>query len=290
MKILITGATGQLGYALQRTQPLQINAHKVDIVALNRTELNLENIDQIDTVLQCHQPDIVINAAAYTAVDKAESDTERAYAINANAVKRLAQWCSTNNSIFVHVSTDFVFDGKKSSPYLPTDATNPNSVYGTTKRDGENFALAYASTYVVRTGWVYGEHGANFVKTMLRLASEREQLTIIADQIGTPTYAKHLAQMIWQLVSVRPDEKIYHFSDAGIASWYDFACAIIDEGFAQGLLQKKPSIKPISTHEYPTPAQRPAYSVLCKSHTWARLDIEPVHWRAALISMLKALD
>ena len=289
MKVLITGATGQLGYALQRTQPLHINDNRLELIALDRTELDLENIEQINKVLTFHQPDIVINAAAYTAVDKAETHIEKATSVNATAVKILAQWCDKNKRIFVHVSTDFVFDGKKSSPYLPTDTTNPCSVYGTTKRDGEDFALANNSAYVVRTGWVYGEHGANFVKTILRLASERDQLGIVADQVGTPTYARHLAKMIWQLIHIRPTEKIHHFSDAGVASWYDFAHAIVEDAFTLGLLHKKPMIKPISTHDYPTPAQRPTYSVLCKSHTWACLELEPIHWRTALHEMLTAL-
>lgn len=287
MKVLITGANGQLGYALQKTSRELVVEHKLELVVLTRAELDLAQPEKISSVLSRVQPDVVINAAAYTAVDKAESEPALAQMINANAVKEMAIWCQQQNKILIQVSTDFVFDGKKSSPYVVDDKTAPLGVYGNTKQQGELAALTQCeNSYVVRTGWVYGEHGANFVKTILRLAKERECLGIVADQIGTPTYAMHLAQMLWQLVLQKPPQKIWHFSDAGVASWYDFAIAIVEEAEAIGLLAQQPIIKPITTADYPTPAQRPAFSVLNKTDTWNNVNIAPMHWRASLIKML----
>ena len=260
------------------------------MIALTRAELNLAQPETISEVLNYFLPDIIINAAAYTAVDKAESEAALAQLINVDAVEQLAIWCQAHKKILVQVSTDFVFDGKKSSPYVIEDKTNPIGIYGKTKQQGELAALRECeSSYVVRTGWVYGEHGANFVKTILRLAKERDCLGIVADQIGTPTYAMHLAQMLWQLVLQKPSQKIWHFSDAGVASWYDFAIAIVEEAEFLGLLTQQPTIKPITTADYPTPAQRPEFSVLNKKNTWDALAIVPIHWRAALIKMLTAL-
>jgi dTDP-4-dehydrorhamnose reductase len=290
VKVLVTGASGQLGYALQKTKAFLVKHSKLELVALTRAELDLAKLETISDILDYYLPDAIINAAAYTAVDKAENEAELAKKINADAVQQLAKWCEQNKKVLIHVSTDFVFDGKKSNPYSTFDQTNPISIYGKTKLQGEQFALNECSTaYVVRTGWVYGEHGANFAKTILRLASEREALGIVSDQIGTPTYASHLAEMLWQLLLQKPQQKIWHFSDAGVASWYDFAIAIINEAKALGILAKPPSIKPIATLDYPTPAQRPAYSVLNKTQTWSELNIAPVHWQAALTKMLIAL-
>lgn len=287
MKVLVTGANGQLGYALQKTSRELSVENRLELIALTRAELDLAQSEKISGVLNRVQPDIVINAAAYTAVDKAESEPALAQIINAAAVKEMAIWCQQQNKILIQLSTDFVFDGKKSSPYVPDDETAPLCVYGKTKQQGELFALTECEkSYVVRTGWVYGEYGANFFKTILRLAKERDSLGIVADQVGTPTYVIHLAQMLWQLVIQQPSQKIWHFSDAGVASWYDFAMAIVEEAEVIGLLAQRPTIKPITTADYPTPAQRPEFSVLNKTDTWGNLNIAPVHWRAALIKML----
>jgi dTDP-4-dehydrorhamnose reductase len=291
MKVLITGANGQLGYALQKTAPNFIGKDNsaLDVIALNRADLDLTQPEALATILNSYQPDAIINAAAYTAVDKAESEPALANNINALAVVTIAQWCEQKKIPLVQISTDFVFDGKKSSPYQPNDSTNPLGVYAQTKCAGELAALNNCSTsYVVRTGWVYCEQGANFVKTMLRLGAERETLGVVADQVGTPTYAVHLAQMVWQLLTQRPQQKIFHFSDAGVASWYDFAVAIFDAAKAKGLLEKIPQIRPIATSDYPTPAQRPAYSVLDKQQTWSLLNISSCHWQHALSTMLDA--
>jgi len=290
VKVLITGANGQLGDALQKASAHFVAHHNAQMIALTRAECDLTQPSSISSVLDKFAPDAIINAAAYTAVDKAESDTDGAYLVNAAAVKQFATWAQQHRVPLIQVSTDFIFDGQKASPYQINDAANPLGVYGNTKHQGEMFALSECETaYVVRTGWVYSEHGNNFVKTILRLAREREQLTIIVDQVGTPTYARHLAQMIWQLLEQRPEQRVWHFSDAGVASWYDFAVAIIDEAVKLNLLERAPAIKPIATADYPTPARRPSYSVLDKTASWQQLEVTPVHWRNALVSMLQAL-
>ncbi len=289
MKVLISGANGQLGYALQKTAPNVIGskASALSVIALTRAEFDLSKPEALAAILDTYKPDAIINAAAYTAVDKAESDQASANTVNALAVISIAQWCEQQKIPLIQVSTDFVFDGKKSSPYLPDDHTNPIGAYAKTKCAGERAALQNcSSSYVVRTGWVYCEQGANFVKTMLRLGAERESLGVVADQVGTPTYAVNLAKMIWALLSVRPEQKIFHFSDAGVASWYDFAVAIFNEAKARGLLTSIPQVKPIATSDYPTPAQRPAYSVLDKTQTWSQLNIAPDHWQNALSCLL----
>lgn len=291
MKVLITGANGQLGYALQKTAPDFIgNAESVlEVIGLTRAEFDLSHPDALAAILDSYQPDAIINAAAYTAVDKAETDQAMANTVNALAVIAIARWCEQQQIPLVQVSTDFVFDGKKSSPYLPDDRTNPLGVYAQTKCAGELAALDNCTaSYIVRTGWVYCEQGANFVKTMLRLGAERKSLGVVADQVGTPTYAVNLAQMIWKLLSLRPEQRIFHFSDAGVASWYDFAIAIFNEAKTQNLLAAIPQVNPIATSDYPTPAQRPAYSVLDKRQTWSLLNITPAHWQNALSTMLVA--
>ncbi len=290
IKLLITGANGQLGYALQQTQPTQLKGVALEVMAVTRAQLDLSALDSIDAVLDQYQPDIIINAAAYTAVDKAESDADLAEAINHHAVAALASWCAQQQKMLLQVSTDFVFDGKKSSAYLPHDECNPLGVYGKSKRAGEIAALELnPRTYVVRTGWVYCEQGANFVKTMLRLGAERESVSVVSDQLGTPTYAINLANMLWSLVAIQPEQKIFHFSDAGSASWYDFACAIFTLAEQKKILSRRPQLKPIRTCDYPTPAQRPGFSVLDKFQTWETLSISPIHWQQALGQMLDKL-
>lgn len=289
-KVLITGANGQLGYALQQTRPADLSGKELELIATTRAQLDLLTPVSIAAVLDFYQPDIIINAAAYTAVDKAESEAEAAEAINHLAVAEMAQWCAQQKKTLVQVSTDFVFDGKQAIAYLPEDQCNPLGIYGKTKHAGEVAALTInPDTYVVRTGWVYCEHGANFVKTMLRLGAERETLGIVSDQIGTPTYAINLAHMIWSLIAVRPAQKIFHFSDAGVASWFDFAEAIFTFAEQKKMLLHRPQLKPISTSDYPTPAQRPGFSVLDKNQTWKLLTIKPVHWQQALKKMMENL-
>lgn len=275
MKVLITGANGQLGGALQRTAP----AH-AEITAIDVAELDLTDMAQLRGFLAEHAPDLILNAAAYTAVDKAESDEDRARVINADAVAVMAE----TTAKLVHVSTDFVFDGQSSRAYKPGDTRAPISAYGRTKAAGEDHLRP--GDILVRTAWVYEAGGANFVRTMIRLMKEREELGVVADQIGAPTWARGLAQTIWGLVAADAKGRFHH-SDAGVASWYDFAVAIAEEAHALGLIARIPTIKPLTTADYPTPASRPAFSLLDCSATRAALGDDAVHWRANLRLMLK---
>jgi len=286
MKVLVTGAHGQLGYSLAKTLP-----QGIELQLLDRSALDLSQLDTLSERLATFKPDAVINAAAYTAVDRAEDEAELAFKVNAEAPLLMARYCQARDIPMVQVSTDFVFDGLASEPYTPDSETAPLSVYGASKLQGEQRVLSEcAGAYVVRTGWVYCEQGANFVKTMLRLAGERDSLGVVADQLGTPTYARHLAEMIWRLLSVRPAQRIYHFSDAGVASWYDFAVEVFRQGHSLGLIERVPEVSPIAASAYPTPARRPGYSVLDKSQTLSDLALESVDWHDALKSMLHALS
>lgn len=281
MRCLVIGAGGQLGHALLATSPAE-----ADVVAPARSACDLTNDDQIEHWLNEVRPSIVLNAAAYTGVDAAESDEVNALLINATSVSRLAEAAKRHGARLVHVSTDFVFDGETSRPYAPDDVPDPLSVYGRTKRDGEVAVLASgADALIVRTAWVYFERGKNFVRTMLRLMSEREEVRVVSDQVGTPTYARNLARALWALAQ-KPVSGIYHVTDSGVASWYDFAVAIREEAIAGGLMGNAAPIVPISTADYPTPARRPRFSVLDNSQTWSVLGTTGQHWREALREML----
>lgn len=281
MKILVTGANGQLGSELQATCPTHIT-----LIPTDYTTLDITDTAQVQTVLDQHQPDIVINAAAHTAVDKAESEAELAYAINHTAASTLAQQATQRGFYLLHVSTDFVFDGMQSSPYTPNAAPQPLSVYGASKLAGEQVVQTHCPTAViVRTSWLYSAYGNNFVKTMLRLMAERDSLGVIADQIGTPTWTRTLSDTLWLFIEQKP-QGIFHCGDNGVASWYDFAIAIQEEALALGLLHQAIPIKPLRTAEYPTPAHRPAYSVMDKRATENLLGHTFPHWRVSLRQML----
>ena len=279
MKALITGVNGQLGKALLAAQPQEWTC-----VALDRTVLDLSDADAIARLVEAERPDLVLNAAAYTAVDRAESEPDLAHAINAGAPGAFAKALAGSGKRLVQVSTDFVFDGSSVRGYQPYDAKNPQSVYGASKAAGEDAAGAEA--IIVRTSWVYAAGGANFVRTMLRLMRERDELRVVADQIGSPTWATGLAQKLWGLAE-KDQPGIYHHRDAGVASWYDFAVAIAEEAEALGLIPRIPAIIPITTADYPTPAKRPSFSVLDVSATRALLCDGHVHWRTNLKTMLK---
>jgi dTDP-4-dehydrorhamnose reductase len=279
MKALVTGVNGQLGKALLAVRP-----EGWDCVAMDRNALDLSDADAIARVVDAEQPDLVLNAAAYTAVDRAESEPDLAYAINAGAPGAFARALANSGKRLVQVSTDFVFDGSSGRGYRPDDARNPQSVYGASKAAGEDAAGSEA--IIVRTSWVYAAGGGNFVRTMLRLMRERDSLSVVADQIGTPTWATGLADTLWRLAA-KDQPGFYHHRDAGVASWYDFAVAIAEEAGAIGLLSRIPSITPIATADYPTPAKRPSFSVLDVSGTRNLLGDAHVHWRANLKTMLK---
>lgn len=281
MKVLITGAAGQLGRALQASAP----AH-ADVVALDRQALDIADEAAVVALFDETEPDLVINAAAYTAVDRAEGDSAEAYRINAQGPGALATAAAVQRARFIHVSTDFVFDGASGTPYAPDHPTAPLGVYGASKLAGEQAVLvAHPEALIVRTAWVYGVTGGNFVRTMLRLMAEREEVRVVADQIGTPTYATGLAQALWALDAAGATG-VHHWTDSGAASWYDFAIAIQEEAFAIGLLARKVPVLPIATSDYPTPAARPSYSVLDKRSAAALVGGPAPHWRIHLRDML----
>ena len=281
MKALITGGGGQLATELARATP---TGWQSDV--LSRSDLDISDVDAVQAAVRRLAPDLILNAAAYTAVDKAESDPETAFAVNRDGAGNLARAATAIGARLVHVSTDFVFDGRSAVPYLPTAQTCPLGVYGASKLAGEAAVLAAApEALIVRTAWVYAPAGKNFVATMLRLMAERAEVRVVADQVGTPTSAVTLAEALWRLADKRVNG-LLHFTDAGVASWYDFAQAIAEEGHAAGLLPSLPRVTPIRTEDYPTPAARPTYSVLDKTATWAALDRVGVHWRTALRQVL----
>ncbi|MFA5940201.1 MAG: dTDP-4-dehydrorhamnose reductase [Sinimarinibacterium sp.] len=282
--VLVTGARGQLGTEVALNCPAGIALTTVD-----RAQLDIGDEAAVRRIVDELRPDAIINCAAYTAVDRAESERDAAFRINRDGSRHLAQAAQRIGARLLHVSTDFVFDGRKSSPYLPDDPTQPLGVYGASKLDGELAVRETAgeSALIVRTGWVYSAHGSNFVKTMLRLMQEKPELRVVADQIGTPTSAASLASALWALLARSAPAGTYHYSDAGAASWYDLACAVRD--FAAPRLPKTPAtILPIRTQDYPTPAKRPAYSVLDKTSTWALIG-SGRHWREPLVEVVNEL-
>lgn len=281
MKAMIVGAGGQLGRSLVASAPPEVTP-----LSLGRSALDISDEVAVRSRMEAEKPDLLFNAAAYTAVDKAESEEDAASVINARAVGLLAEAARAVGCRFIHVSTDFVFDGKGGSPYLPDALTNPLGVYGRTKLEGER--LAGSAALIVRTAWVYAPQGRNFVRTMLRLMAERSEVRVVADQIGTPTYAPALAAALWRLAE-KAVVGVHHYTDAGAASWYDFAVAIQEEALALGLLKTAVPVIPISTDEFPTPARRPSYSVLDKRSTYTHLGRAAPHWRENLRLMLKEI-
>lgn len=283
MRALIAGAGGQLGRALQASVPAGVT-----VIAPPEADFDITDPDQVAATVKAAAPTLVINAAAYTAVDRAESEPAMAQRINVNAVGLLASEARHAGAAFVQVSTDFVFDGTAHRPYPPEAAPNPLSVYGRTKWEGEQAALdLHGSPLIVRAAWVYAAAGNNFMLTMLRLMRERPELRVVADQFGTPTHAASLARAIWALAGQNATG-IHHWTDAGTASWYDFAVAIGEEAAALGLIPAAVPVLPIRTEDYPTPARRPAFGVLDKSGTWAAIG-PARHWRAELRDCLKEL-
>lgn len=280
MRVLITGGRGQVGRALQESAP-----GGLECALLSRDALDITDRASVDRAVQEYRPDVIINCAAYTAVDKAEGEPERAAAINCDAVSMLCAAADATGARLVQLSTDFVFDGKASRPYATDAIPAPLSVYAATKLGGERVALNLPNSLIVRTAWVYKAGGANFVETMLRLMAERDSISVVDDQIGTPTHARSLATAIWELLDSGASG-IHHFTDAGVASWYDFAVAISEEAWILGLLEKCPVISPIHSADFPQVAMRPAYSVLDKEPTWRAIGKPAMHWRQELRTML----
>ncbi len=284
-KIFVTGSKGQLGNEIQL---LSKGFKDYEFVFHDIDTLDLTDFEKLEEFFRTQSPDMVINCAAYTAVDKAEEETELAYLLNAEVPEKLASFADTFNSYMIHISTDYVFDGRNYRPYKENDLPNPLSVYAKSKHAGEQKVLQYGNTAIVRTSWLYSRFGNNFVKTMLRLGKERDTLHIVYDQTGTPTNAGDLASAILKLAEYVNQKEhvqgIFHYSNEGVCSWYDLAKEIIEyAGYSCNVL-------PITTDKYPLPAIRPNYTVMDKSRIKNTLGISIPHWKDSLITCLKHLN
>jgi len=276
MVVLVTGAFGQLGQALQA---LASQYNEIKFYFAGSAEADVTSKESLDAIFSKVQPQFCINASAYTAVDKAESEQDKAYAVNVTGAKNLAEVCKEHGTVLLHVSTDFVFDGSKDSPYTEEDATNPQGVYGATKRDGEiEIQNILKEHYIIRTSWVYSEYGNNFLKTMLRLAAERDTLSVVNDQTGTPTNANDLAKALLHIIkSGKQAYGIYNYSAQGQCTWYGFAKKIFE------VHNVAINLQPIPTTAYPTPAKRPQYSVLSKQKIERVFGLSIKNWQDAAI-------
>jgi dTDP-4-dehydrorhamnose reductase len=296
MKILLTGINGQVGNALKDKFP----AH--ELVAISRAQLDLNDVNAIRQVVRQVKPNVIINPAAYTAVDRAETESEVAFAINATAPQVLAEEAAKLGSGLIHFSTDYVYDGKKASPYVETDTVNPVSVYGKSKLAGEDAIRAVGLPYLIlRTSWVYGAYGKNFLKTILRLATEREKLSIVGDQFGAPTSSESIANAVvslidlWQLQNTT-QSGIYHFTSQGCTTWHGFATEILNEYNAlresrgwPPLIAQVENVNSITTAEYPTPASRPANSKLDNAKLTNRFGLKLPDWQQGLLQVMRNL-
>jgi dTDP-4-dehydrorhamnose reductase len=277
--IIVFGASGQLGQCIKNVAD---NKEISNIIFLTESEANILDTDALSKVFEKYNPAYAINCAAYTAVDKAEEEADLAHRVNVTGAENLAVQCKIYNTTLIHISTDFVFKGDKATPRVEDDETAPISVYGQTKLDGEKAVeVVLPQHFIIRTGWLYSEYGNNFLKTMLKLGAERDELKIIADQVGTPTYAIDLAGFILHIIKMNSKAYgIYHYSNEGVTSWFDFARAIFD------ISSTHVKTIPIRTDEYPTKAMRPAYSVMDKSKAKQTFNIEIPYWRDSLITCL----
>lgn len=285
-KVLVTGKTGQLGQSLQK---IANDYPEIDFTFAGREEIDLSQAASIETYFHNSTYDAIINCAAYTAVDKAENEPQLADQINHLAVKQLAEIAKQKNTILIHISTDYVFDGTHYKPYLETDKTSPINLYGLTKLKGEQaMQVVNPSGAIIRTAWVYSEFGNNFVKTMLNLGKERESLNVIYDQVGTPTYATDLAKAIIAVLfnyqANRPSLEIYHYTNEGVCSWYDFAKAIFE------ITGTNCQVSPIESKDYPTPAKRPFYSLLNKEKINNANALKAIYWKDSLQHCLTLLN
>jgi len=289
IKILITGAHGQLGQDVAST----LKSGGFDTSCHGREALDIRDKGAVFSIIEDESPGIIVNCAAYTKVDLAEKERERAFAINEEGARNLALAGRAVGAVVIHISTDFVFDGDKGVPYKEDDRTNPLGVYGKSKLAGEEAIRESCERYIIiRTSWLYGVHGSNFVKTILRLAGERDVLSVVSDQMGSPTWTVDLAHLITVIAGAIRGRRalpfgLYHYSDEGVISWYDFAVAIVEEARALGIQLKCGSVEPIPTAAYPTPAARPAYSALETAKIKTTLALEIPHWRISLRGMIK---
>lgn len=290
IKVLVTGSNGQLGKELKKIAP---SFPQFEFIFLSREDLPIHHFDLVRNTFKAYQPRFCINCAAYTAVDRAEQEKDRAFHINGEAVGVLAAICKEHNCKFIHISTDYVFDGTATTPYKEDSTTNPLNVYGASKLEGEKQALHFnPGSIIIRTSWVYSEYGKNFVKTMLKLMEEKDEINVVNDQFGSPTYAADLAETILQIIanlqtqlatrhSPLPPHGIYHFCNEGTISWYNFAMAIKE------LTGSNCMIKPVPTSSFPTPAKRPAYTVLDTTTIQLQFGISVKDWKQSLEKCLK---
>jgi len=279
--ILVTGAAGQLGSELNYlSEKIIAQARLFNFIFVTRKELDIQDGQKVAEFCAVNKVDVIVNCAAYTAVDKAEQECEEADAINHIAVKNLAKVSKELNISLVHVSTDYVFDGTNHKPYIETDKINPQNVYGKTKLNGELAmqAINPANSIIIRTSWVYSSFGNNFVKTMMRLGRERDELNVVCDQLGSPTNARDLAKAILVIIPQlnNLNVEVYHYSNSGVCSWYDFAVAIFE------INKINCKVNPIATEAYPTPAKRPYYSVMDKSKIQKEFNVHVAYWRESL--------
>ncbi|WP_351123751.1 dTDP-4-dehydrorhamnose reductase [Shewanella sp. T24-MNA-CIBAN-0130] len=282
MKVLITGCNGQVGYCLVQ----QLN-DLADVLALDSSELDITDENKVISTVNNFKPDFIINAAAYTSVDKAESEELLPYSINRDGPQYLAQAANSVGAVIFHISTDYVFEGNKKGQYNELDITNPQGVYGASKLAGELAVAKYCPRHIIlRTAWVFGEHGNNFVKTMLRLAKDRDALSIVGDQFGGPTYAGDIATGLLNIIkAIRADNKawgVYHLSGEPHVSWFEFAEAIFEQADKQNLINRKPVLTAITTEQYPTPAKRPENSKLNCKKIIETFGVKPSDWQQAI--------
>ena len=289
--LLLTGRDGQLGTVFSQQWGGCELSGRYELVEVGRRELDIADPLEVKEFLDDLRPTYILNAAAYTRVDEAESEQESAYRVNDNAVGLIADWCKDNSCRLLHISTDFVFGGDATSPYSVDSETGPLSVYGASKLAGEMQVTSClpSSGIVVRTSWVYSEHGQNFVKTMLRLMSEGRDVRVVCDQIGSPTSAHTLCRYIAQLIATDSAAGIYHFTDGGELSWFEFAVAIREIGVELGLIPARATVTPVTAAEYPTAARRPPYSVLERTPKGAPDCGATPSWRAELRSVLERI-
>jgi len=290
LRVLITGANGQVGHEIINLAP-----QGFEVLGLGSRELDITNADLLTATIERLQPQLIINAAAYTAVDKAESEPERAWAVNCAGVANLGLAAAKLGAPVIHISTDYVFAGDADTPYRETDPTAPAGIYGASKLAGEVELAEHCARHIIlRTSWVFGAHGNNFVKTMLRLARERSELSVVADQHGGPTSAASIARALWSLAERYREQGelawgLYHYSGGPACTWYDFAKGIFDAALEQGLLERMPQLNAIPTSAYPTPARRPAWSVLDCRKLQQDFGINPADWRDELQAVLRRL-
>jgi len=289
--------SGQLGHALKASAPVALGGSPLELILCDRSNLDLADPDACRAVVGHLRPDWILNAGAYTAVDKAESEAEHTFAVNAGAPRAFAEALVDCGGRLLQLSTDFVFGGAQGHPYRPDQSRNPLGVYGASKASGEEAIEELMGTsgegLILRTSWLMGPVGQNFALTMLRLHNERDELNVVADQVGCPTSTRGLAAACWRLIEIAQGRNSLplkcHWCDAGAASWYDVAYAIGELGKQLGLIECEAKVQPISTSDYPTPAPRPSYSLLDCRETWHALDLQPLHWRKGLQEILLEL-